>query len=168
MNRLLDYFIAFLITLFLLQSTMTHAEPLSTSEPAKLTGAWNGMRTSLLNQGIRINAFYTGEVISNVNGGIRQQSTYLDIVEMMITSNFDEIAPWKGTTFYINAMGTHGKNPGDSVGDLQGISNIAAPNMIKIHEIWLQQNYQNDRFSILFGLYDLNSEFDVLDRKSVV
>ncbi len=121
------------------------------------------MRTSLLNRGIRIDAFYTGEVISNVRGGIRQRSTYLDIVEMMITSNFDEIAPWKGTTLYLNVMGTHGKNPGDYVGDLQGISNIAAPDIIKIHEIWLQQNYQNDRFSILFGLYDLNSEFDVLE-----
>lgn len=50
----------------------------------------------------------------------------------------------------------------ECVGDFQGVSNIAARNTWKMYEAWMQQNFLNEKFSILCGIYDVNSEFDVV------
>ena len=132
-------------------------------QPEKLTGNWNGLRTSFVDKGICLDALYTGEVISNLQGGIRHGSSYLDVVDLMFAIDFDPIAPWRGTSFYLDIFGIHGSDPCECVGDFQGVSNIAAQNTWKIYEAWTQQNLLNEKLSILCGIYDLNSEFDVLE-----
>jgi porin len=57
----------------------------------------------------------------------------------------------------------HGGSPSDRVGDVQGVSNIAAPPMLRLHELWLRQRLFQDRLSVLAGIYDINSTFDVLE-----
>jgi porin len=60
-------------------------------------------------------------------------------------------------------MGTHGGSPSEYVGDAQVVSNIDAPNTWKIYEAWYNQSLFSERVSLRFGLYDLNSEFDVIE-----
>jgi porin len=52
------------------------------------------------------------------------------------------------------------------VGDVQGVSNIDPLNDWKLFEAWYQQNSFRERFSILAGLYDVTSEFDVIRSSS--
>lgn len=155
-------FITIILTFFSLTSTIEGQESPEVQLPAKLTGNWNGLRTSFANKGICLDAIYTGEVVSNLRGGIRQGSSYLDVIDLMLAIDFDPIAFWQGTSFYVDIFGTHGSDPCDCVGDFQGVSNIAARNTWKIYEAWLQQNFLNEKISILCGIYDVNSEFDVL------
>ena len=54
----------------------------------------------------------------------------------------------------------------DKVGDLQGTSNIEADPAAKIYEAWYEHRFFGGRLSLLAGLHDYNSEFDVLEYAS--
>jgi len=71
---------------------------------------------------------------------------------------------WPGGKLFVHGRRNHGGNPtGDIIGDLQTASNIEAPDMFLVHEAWYEQQFDNGQVSILFGLYDLNTEFLVSD-----
>jgi len=55
-------------------------------------------------------------------------------------------------------LGNTGGSPTAYTGDMQGYSNIEAPNKWLIHEAWYEQQF-GDMGSLLLGLHDLNSEF---------
>ena len=55
-----------------------------------------------------------------------------------------------------------GGQPSALAGDAQGVSNVSAPNTLKLYEAWLERNFAGNHFSTLFGLYDLSTEFDRL------
>lgn len=128
-----------------------------------LTGDWNGARATLLKKGVRIDGLYVSDVLANITGGIRHRVNYLDIVELGFLVDPGKISGWQGATFFCDMTGSHGQDPGECVGDIQGVSNIAAQNVWRLSEGWFQQNFWNDRFSFLIGIYDLNTEFDVLE-----
>jgi porin len=68
---------------------------------------------------------------------------------------------WKGGTLFVYGLGLYGDNPSKHVGDIQAVDNIAAPVTWKLFEAWYQENLF-ERFSLLAGLYDVTSEFDVM------
>jgi len=101
---------------------------------------------------------YTGEIFNNLSGGIQTGSRYLGMAN--ITLNFDtqKAGLWKGGTFFINAVNTHGGSPsGDLTGDLQVASNIEAGNHTYIQELWFKQVL--GQVEISAGLQDLNVDF---------
>ncbi len=142
------------------------AKSADNQEPNLLTGNWNGLRTTLANNGIWFNAIYSGEVISNLSGGVSHASNYRDLAELILLMNSDKIMSWQGSTLYFNVFGTHGNRAHDCVGDIQGVSNIAARNIWRLSEAWIQHKFMDDRVSVLAGFYDINTEFDVLDKAS--
>ena len=71
---------------------------------------------------------------------------------------------WKGATLFFYILGNHGGALSEQVGDLQGLSNIEAPATVKLYEAWFEQTLFDDRLSFKAGLYDLNTEFDVIER----
>lgn len=127
-----------------------------------LTGDWGGVRGTLINNGIAFEAVYTGEVYSNLSGGLHQSSVYLDNVDLTLALDAEKLFDWKGAAIFIYGLGDDGENPSENSGDIQGISSIAAYNTWKIYEAWIQQNLTDQKLSVLLGLYDLNSEFDAL------
>ncbi len=62
-------------------------------------------------------------------------------------------------SFFLYGLLDHGGRPSADVGDAQGVDNIEAPSTAKLFEAWWQKSLLEDRASILFGLYDVNSEF---------
>lgn len=122
-----------------------------------LFGDWGGIRSSLVEKGLRLDASYTGEQAANLSGGVGTESAYLDLSELKLTLNGERMLDWRGFTAHVHALRTHGRNPSEFVGDAQGVSNIAAPARTRILEAWVQQNF--DGISLLLGRYDLNTEF---------
>jgi porin len=51
---------------------------------------------------------------------------------------------------------------GAEVGDLQGISNLEAPSEWRLYEAWIEQQIGSPQLTLLAGVYDLNSDFDVI------
>jgi porin len=128
-----------------------------------LSGDWGGGGAELAERGIDLEAVYTGEVFANVLGGVHREAVYLDNIDLTLTADAEKLVGWPGVTLFLYGLGNHGENPSANVGDAQGVSNIAAPTTWKLYEAWIQQNLVGEQLSLLAGLYDLNSEFDVLD-----
>ncbi len=145
----------------ILLSTITNAQ--SILEREHFLGNWNGERNKLSEMGINFGAVYTGDVFSALSGGIKRQTVYLDNIDLKLNLNTEKLFNWSGGTIFIYCLGNQGKNPSKYIGDVQTVDNIAAHNTWKLYEAWIQQSFFKNRLSILAGLYNLNSEFQVID-----
>ena len=116
---------------------------------------------SLRDEGILLEATNTMDILSNVSGGIHRKTTLTGDLDLLLTLDIKKLVPsWRGTVF-LYGLGLYGGDPSKSVGDIQGVSNIEAPDTWKLFEAWYQHNLFK-RFSLLAGLYDITSEFDVI------
>lgn len=103
-------------------------------------------------------ALYTGDLVSNITGGIRRGITYLGLANINAGFDTENANWWKGGQFFVNVGNTHGGEPSkDLVGDIQGVSNIEAGNLTFMYELWYKQKLGN--MEIGFGLQDLNVDF---------
>ncbi|MDR9417961.1 carbohydrate porin [Gracilimonas sp.] len=112
----------------------------------------------------KVSVSYTGDVFGNVAGGLDQGVRYFDNIDVNMEVNFGELPlGLDGTTFYIYGLGNQGGSITSLTSDLQGTSNIEAENSWRIFEAWAQKKFFLANSSILFGLYDINSEFNALN-----
>jgi porin len=102
---------------------------------------------------------YTGELTGDVAGGARRGATLEGATAVQLTFLLERLVAWRGARLFIFVLGTHGAVPSDLVGDVQGVSNLQAPEGVRLEEAWLQQNLFENRLSLLVGRYDLNTEF---------
>lgn len=140
-------------------------------------GNWGGSRTNLSNSGLDLEFTYTGEIISYIGGGVEKGNDYSDNIDLTATFNLEKLLAWKGATLFAYVLGNHGgiveRTPGyvqgvsNRAGAIQGISNIAAYSTWKLYEIWLEQKLFGQKLSLLAGLFDLNSEFDVQETSGI-
>ena len=103
---------------------------------------------------------YKGELFSDISGGNEKKSTFINYFDLVFNLSSENLGGWNGTELKASIFGLRGNDINEYAETSQGISNIAAPNTLKLYELWLEQNLFNNRFSLLFGLLDLNSEFD--------
>ncbi len=127
------------------------------------SGNWGGLRENLSNKGIDFELVYSGEVYSNIQGGIDQKTIYHDNYDLIATIDTEALYGLKGGMFNIYFLGNSGDSPSENIGDLQVASNIDTDEAWKLYEAWYQQNMFDDKLSILVGLFDLNSEFDATE-----
>lgn len=115
-----------------------------------------------LTPGLDLDFTYTGEW-AQIDGGLSDHDTYLDNVDIVFEGDLDQLFGWKNSTFALYVLGNQGGSPSKYAGDLQTVSNIDAPDTWKLYELWYQRNWRQDAHSLRVGLYDYNSEFDVLE-----
>ena len=120
----------------------------------------SSINESLVSTGINLEFNYTGEVFSNLSGGMVNKSVYLDNFDIIFNFDLEQMIGWKGAKVITYVLGNQGGIPSEYSGAVQGISNIAAYDTWKIYEFWIEQNLLDNRLSLLTGLFDLNSEFD--------
>lgn len=108
------------------------------------------------------NVTYTGEVVRVLDGGAERGSAFLGNLDVDLQWTFGED---DGITAYVYLLGNHGEDPSELAGDAQGLSNITAPNALRVYEAWVKGTL--GPVALKFGLYDLNSEFDVLEVASL-
>ena len=132
-----------------------------------LSGNWGGARQKLADHGVNFEFIYTGEVGGNISGGLAKDPDYLDNIDLVMDLDSEKLVGYKGGTLHLYGLGNYGASPSEDVGDAQGVSNIDGPDRWTLLEAWYQQNFFEDRLSILAGLYDVASEFGVLDYSSL-
>lgn len=120
--------------------------------------------TGAASDAIELGVAYTGEVLSNRSGGLSRDSTYVDNLDLTLVVDTDALFGWSGTEFFAYGLYNNGSPFSETiVGDLQVISNIeTGVHAIRLYEAWFRFRL-GQRSEMLVGLYDLNSEFDVLD-----
>lgn len=113
---------------------------------------------AVLNFGIT----YTGEW-ADIEGGAQNGDTYLDNVDIILEGDLEQLFGWKNSRFSAYVLGNQGGSPSAYAGDLQTVSNIDAPDTWKLYELWYQRSWREGAHSVRIGLYDYNSEFDVIE-----
>lgn len=119
------------------------------------------------NNSFHTEASYTGDICTNMAGGITTGTKYLGMANLKLGFDTEIAGLWKGGQFFINGATTHGKSPSEIlIGDFQVVSNIDAGDHIYIHELWYK--HQFNRFGITIGLQDVNIEFAASDNGSML
>ncbi len=129
-------------------------------------------RRGRLNRGLEEHGYhfeldYSADLFSIVSGGLHRESGYVHNVDFILRIDGQRAMGWKGMTLQIYGLNIAGQDPGIDAGVAQDLSNIAAPAATRLYELWLQQNLGGDRVSLRAGLYDLNTEFDVIPAAGV-
>ena len=115
---------------------------------------------------MRLDAVYTGEVLSNLAGGLESGSRYLDNLDLELEFEIADTIGFGAGTVFVRGLYNNGSTFSDElVGDLQVVSNIDAGRSWRIFEFWYEVG--DAPWSLRTGLYDLNSEFDTNETGSV-
>ena len=122
-------------------------------------------REKLAEKGLSFDALYTGEMVSNLQGGLDQHTSYLGKLLVGVTADLGKAKLISGGSARVSMIETHGsRNPTEKyIRDLQTASNIEALDAVTLYELWYEQTLFQDHFSILVGAHDLNSEFAVTE-----
>ncbi|HCD51357.1 MAG TPA: hypothetical protein DEQ34_02845 [Balneolaceae bacterium] len=99
---------------------------------------------------------YTSDLLGNISGGASQGVRFLDNLDMEID------IPSHDISYYLRILGNNGSGISDLTGDIQGVSNIETDTQWQIYEVWFNRIFPSHKSSLLAGIYDLNSEFDVI------
>lgn len=155
--------VVFLLALFLPRAAAPAASLLDWARSReRLTGDWGGTRERLSERGFELEAVYTGDFVGQVTGERPRAEGYLENWDWTLTVRTLEALGRDWGTFFLYGLANRGHDPSSRVGDLQGVDNIEAPDTVKLYEAWWQKSFF-ERVSVLAGLYDVNSEFDVLE-----
>jgi porin len=126
---------------------------------------WNFLRSHFDARGITLETVNTTDIGSNINQKGKTQALVIGDIDLLLTLDTEKLVDWQGGTVFLYGLGLYGGNISSGV-DAQGASNISAENIWKLFEAWYQQNMFQERFSVLAGLYDVTSEFDVISSAS--
>jgi len=114
--------------------------------------------------GLILEAAYTSEIWRNVSGGIESGGVYLDNLDVTLELALESLWNIEDTRAFVYGLYNNGQElSGARTGDLKVISNIeTGVEAARLYEAWIETGI-GERGSVRFGLYDLNSEFDVLE-----
>jgi porin len=126
---------------------------------------WNFLRSHLDVRGITLETVNTTDVGSNINHKGTNNALVIGDIDLLLTLNAEKLIGWQGGTVFLYGLGLYGGTTFEGT-DAQGADNISANNTWKLFEAWYQQNLLQERFSVLAGLYDVTSEFDVISSAS--
>lgn len=129
----------------------------------RLLGNIGGIRSKLADKGVEVTVEYKADVWSVVSGGTKRGNNYLDNLDIKFDLDNEKLLGLKGNKAFISFINNNGGKPNaNRVGSTQGIDNIeTATNTAKLYEAWVEQSFFADKLSVLVGLHDLNTEFDV-------
>jgi porin len=131
------------------------------SGPQGMLSSMDKYREQLADAGVEFSLTYDGDLWGVASGGLKRRVTYLDFIELRITLDNEKLFGLKGNTVSVSLIDSNGTTTNAStVGSTQGIDNSEVSGRgVRLYEAWTQQNFLDDRISILLGVHDLNTEF---------
>ena len=128
------------------------AEPSDSADPP---GAWT------------FSAVYTADLLRNAHGGLDVGNAYLDNLDVSLEVDGDLAFGVPGLQLFAYGLYNNAARFSERLsGDAMTASNIDAPRAIRLYEAWADWTFDASA-SMRFGLYDLNSEFDTTEARSL-
>jgi porin len=109
--------------------------------------------------GVTPSFIYDGDAAADLAGGAKRGAAYDSDLHVQLALDGTRLADLTGVTGWLDALWIYGSQPNLFAGAAQGVSNISAPPALRLYEAWLQYNTPHNRYSVLAGRYDLNTEF---------
>ncbi len=135
-----------------------------------LSGDWGGTRTNLSERrGVAVEIALKADVLSNLSGGLKRGTKYMDNWDVKLLADADKLFGWNDTKAYLQLISNHGgKLNRTHVGSFMGVDNIEVnTNTTKLFHAWLERSFFDEKFSVLAGLYPVDSQFYVTDATAV-
>jgi len=108
----------------------------------------------------QLSATYTGEAWSNLDGGLRRGSVYLENLEVGIEVDAERALGWRGVTMALSGFYNDNSTLSDRlVGDIQAVSGMDATGGTRLYEAWVRKGFKQG--ALKAGVIDLNTEFSV-------
>lgn len=116
-----------------------------------------------------LSALYTADALWNVHGGLQEGSAYLDYAELSAGLDAGRVLGWDGVTLFASVFRRNDPTFSERyAGDSLVVSNIDASSPMQFLEAWAEWAFDAaGPGSLRLGLYDLSSEFDVLDSRGI-
>ncbi len=125
-----------------------------------LTGDWGGWRSQLAEKGLKLSGVYTGEVLGDPSGGVKQRATAEGLLEVDVDGDLDALAGWKGATMHASLFQIHGRGLSSNfVGNQFTVRDIEAAPSTRLWSLWLQQSFAGDTMSLRVGQMPEQEEF---------
>ncbi len=145
--------------------------PLSEAPPPDLlpsidssVSALGHFKKSLLDLGFNFQVNYTGEVLGNPTGGVKQRAIYDDLLELVLEGDLARIAGLSGASFHINAYEINGLGLSTCcIFNVLTVSSIEARATTRLYEAWFEQKLFGDMASIRIGQLGADTEFFISD-----
>ncbi|MCC6395770.1 MAG: carbohydrate porin [Bacteroidetes bacterium] len=128
---------------------------------AALTGEWDGARKYLADRGLEFTFLYRTDQSANLRGGMESRTGAIHNLDLQLSIDAWAFVGWTGARLFVHYLANDGGTISRWTGDAQMISNLESPRLSKFYQVWIEQAFFDHTFSILCGLYDLNSEFYV-------
>src|SRR5687768_598752 len=87
-------------------------------ERGTLLGETGGVRPALAEHGVTTTLAFTGEVLSNVSGGLERDTGAGLLLDWIIDADLEKSLGWSGAAFRLNPMWLAGDGISNEVGDL--------------------------------------------------
>ncbi|MBP0444266.1 carbohydrate porin [Roseomonas sp. SSH11] len=130
-----------------------------------LTGDWGGQRSALAARGLELRLDYTGEVLGNLDGGVRRGAIYEGAVRLGVTLDLERAMGWTGGKLQADALQTHGQGLSEHyLGNLLTVSSIEAAPSTRLYTAWFEQSLFSDFASLRIGQLLADEEFLVSEQ----
>lgn len=108
---------------------------------------------------------YKFDLLNVVSGGLQRGGQPLGHLDLKLKTDLEKAWGWTATTAFFNLIHDHGeKFNRDRVGSFNGVTNIEVPvDTERLFQAWIQREWQDGKYSLLAGLYPIDTEFQVLD-----
>ncbi len=129
-----------------------------------LTGDWNNARSELWQRGLALEAGLKFDSLHN-RGGATDGGHTLSHLELKLRADLEKLLGWSNAVAYVNSDTDDGSGiNARHTGSLMGVSNIEVPvPTTRLFHAWVQKGFLDDRFSLLVGIYPIDSEFFTMD-----
>ena len=105
---------------------------------------------------------WTGDFLAVIRGGLQRDARHLGALDLSLDSSF-RLFGRHDAQLHAVLQNTYGGGLSEElIGDLQTASNIDADPATRLLELWVDVAPTDD-WSLRFGKYDLNSEFDAIE-----
>ncbi len=117
----------------------------------------------LFGRGTSFQVTSTTDFVANLAGGLSRKSTVLENLDLIFNLDTAEAGLWEHGKFKFYGLVDGGGNISMLTGAMQVNSNIDAPTTAKLYEAYYEHEMLDGRLTVLAGLHNYNSEFDVAE-----
>jgi len=140
---------------FLLATSLQGQDPQGWVDQTRLTGDWDGARTTREQSGFTIAFQYYTNLAGNPVGGRAQGFTYTDSLNLKLDFDMDRLVSWKGGLFHVTFTNRDGSSlTANYIGNIFTVQQIYGPTeTYRLTEMTIEQSFDGGVWDVRAGRY---------------